>query len=55
MGVEPTTTAWEAVVLPINYIRVSIFIYYSGCIGKMQVFFAANSSTKCAQRILQPK
>ena len=21
MGVEPTTTAWEAVVLPINYIR----------------------------------
>ena len=21
MGVEPTSTAWEAVVLPINYIR----------------------------------
>lgn len=21
MGIEPTTTAWEAVVLPLNYIR----------------------------------
>lgn len=22
MGIEPTSTAWEAVVLPMNYIRV---------------------------------
>ena len=27
MGIEPTTTAWEAVVLPLNYVR--IFIYYT--------------------------
>ncbi len=27
MGVEPTTTAWEAIVLPINYIRVSVCNY----------------------------
>lgn len=27
MGVEPTTSAWEANVLPINYIRISR-IYY---------------------------
>ena len=24
MGVEPTSTAWEAVVLPMNYIRIFI-------------------------------
>ena len=24
MGVEPTSTAWEAVVLPINYIRIAL-------------------------------
>ena len=27
MGVEPTTSAWEANVLPINYIRI-LRIYY---------------------------
>ena len=26
MGVEPTSTAWEAVVLPMNYIRESLAI-----------------------------
>ena len=25
MGIEPTSTAWEAVVLPMNYIRTAIF------------------------------
>ena len=25
MGVEPTTSAWEANVLPINYIRINIY------------------------------
>lgn len=24
MGIEPTTSAWEAEVLPLNYIRVNI-------------------------------
>lgn len=28
MGVEPTTVAWEATVLPLNYIR--IFILFCG-------------------------
>ncbi len=23
MGIEPTSTAWEAVVLPMNYIRIT--------------------------------
>ncbi len=26
MGVEPTSTAWEAVVLPMNYGRESFYI-----------------------------
>lgn len=26
MGIEPTSTAWEAVVLPMNYIRVNTTI-----------------------------
>ena len=29
MGVEPTSTAWEAVVLPMNYIRVFCLLVYS--------------------------
>lgn len=28
MGVEPTTSAWEANVLPINYIRVTFLFYH---------------------------
>lgn len=27
MGVEPTTSAWEANVLPINYIRIDILYH----------------------------
>ena len=34
MGIEPTLPAWEAEVLPMNYIR--IFLYYSICISKIQ-------------------
>lgn len=29
MGIEPTSTAWEAVVLPMNYIRVFCLLVYS--------------------------
>lgn len=29
MGVEPTTSAWEANVLPINYIRVTDILYHN--------------------------
>ena len=29
MGIEPTSTAWEAVVLPMNYIRVFCLLMYS--------------------------
>ena len=28
MGIEPTSTAWEAVVLPMNYIRVFYLLMY---------------------------
>ena len=28
MGIEPTSTAWEAVVLPMNYIRVFCSLMY---------------------------
>ena len=28
MGIEPTSTAWEAVVLPMNYGRKCLFIFY---------------------------
>ncbi len=28
MGVEPTTSAWEANVLPINYIRIMLLFYH---------------------------
>ena len=29
MGIEPTSTAWEAVVLPMNYIRIFRLLVYS--------------------------
>ena len=29
MGIEPTSTAWEAVVLPMNYIRIFCLLLYS--------------------------
>ena len=38
MGVEPTSTAWEAVVLPINYIRGCVGEYYSASKSVFQVF-----------------
>ena len=28
MGIEPTSTAWEAVVLPMNYIRRREYQHY---------------------------
>ena len=34
MGIEPTSTAWEAVVLPMNYIRVAY--YYITPLKKFQ-------------------
>jgi hypothetical protein len=27
MGIEPTTTAWKAVVLPLNYTRIYFMLY----------------------------
>ncbi len=30
MGIEPTTSAWKAEVLPLNYTRISIVMYCSG-------------------------
>ena len=29
MGIEPTSTAWEAVILPMNYIRTFTVIYFT--------------------------
>ena len=29
MGIEPTTSAWKAEVLPLNYTRENCFIFYS--------------------------
>ena len=36
MGVEPTLSAWEAGVLPMNYIRNSQHRQYSICSEKIQ-------------------
>ena len=38
MGIEPTSTAWEAVVLPMNYIRVlyTVLVYFTKPAGKSQ-------------------
>ena len=36
MGVEPTYSAWEADVLPINYIR--IILYYTTFLTYFQAF-----------------
>ena len=37
MGVEPTLSAWEAEVLPINYIRICLKLcYYITSAGKIQ-------------------
>ena len=38
MGIEPTSKAWEAFILPLNYARIQNFIYFAtdniGNIGK---------------------
>ena len=39
MGIEPTSTAWEAVVLPMNYIRMTC-MYYNTFQTKMQEDFS---------------
>ena len=36
MGIEPTSTAWEAVVLPMNYIRIYLDVYFIKIIAKSQ-------------------
>ena len=36
MGIEPTSTAWEAVVLPMNYIRIHLDVYFIKIIAKSQ-------------------
>ena len=40
MGIEPTTAAWEAAVLPLNYAR-NQYEYYSTRLHKMQEVFCA--------------
>lgn len=37
MGIEPTSTAWEAVVLPMNYIRIYLPVYFTRCWRNCQV------------------
>ncbi len=39
MGIEPTTAAWEAAVLPLNYIRTNI-IYNTISICRLQAIFS---------------
>jgi hypothetical protein len=36
MGIEPTTTAWKAVVLPLNYTRITNKNYLNKKIAEMQ-------------------
>ena len=36
MGIEPTSTAWEAVVLPMNYIRIYLLVYFNKLSVKSQ-------------------
>ena len=36
MGIEPASTAWEAVVLPMNYIRIHLDVYFIKIIAKSQ-------------------
>ena len=39
MGIEPTSTAWEAVVLPMNYIRMTEEYYSTFRRKKQEKFF----------------
>ena len=39
MGIEPTTAAWEAAVLPLNYARVNQLNQYITPRAKMQALF----------------
>ncbi len=48
MGIEPTTTAWKAVVLPLNYTRIIIF----SMVGKTGFEPATPwSQTKCSTKL----
>lgn len=38
MGIEPTTEAWEAAILPLNYIRK--YFYFSIKLFLLQTYFA---------------
>ena len=48
MGIEPTSEAWEASILPMNYARKSAIelilykCYYKRAINKMQMIFTEN-------------
>ncbi len=51
MGVEPTLSAWEAGVLPMNYIRVSVYAVYhaltenSSAKGRLSAYGRAGRTT----------
>ena len=57
MGIEPTSTAWEAVVLPMNYIRVAQVVLYhntaaessENCIGLRQSVFHISGAMALAR------
>ena len=51
MGVEPTHSAWEANVLPINYVR--IFIYFSIKQILFQEIFSVFPIQKVSGRLLK--
>lgn len=38
-GIEPASSAWEAEVLPLNYICIILLIYYNKSCAIFQVFF----------------
>ena len=57
-GIEPSCSAWEADVLPLNYARNSIPAYYNTGWLKMQAIFCSeaektilNGGDKCSFRI----
>jgi hypothetical protein len=33
MGIEPTTSAWKAEVLPLNYTRILVEVILAGAVG----------------------
>lgn len=42
MGVEPTTSAWEANVLPINYIRIMVLYHFTKLLSSTFLIFQKN-------------